>query len=90
MAESGAAEGPSANLVSHFTVLSVSKYNKTYKCNYCSKELSGSGFRCAIHLTGNGSGVAKCPNVPAAVAEAIRATQAKRAAEAAAVVGDLT
>jgi hypothetical protein len=71
----------SSNAADHCTVLQTLKNGKRYKCNYCPAEFSGSGTRCYIHLTGNGSDVAQCSAVSEQIVTVLKAAKAKKDAE---------
>ena len=70
----------SLNPTDHFSVASTNANNtKTYQCNYCSIQFTGTGTRCYVHLTGDGKGVARCASCPAAVQKALQdASNAKK------------
>ena len=55
---------PDGNPATHFEIVTRNGKNKLYKCKYCDKEFSGTGTRCYVHLTGDGTGVARSSSVP--------------------------
>ena len=72
---------PDGNPATHFEIVTRNGKNKLYKCKYCDKEFSGTGTRCYVHLTGDGTGVARCSSVPEDVVRACKAAKAERDAE---------
>jgi hypothetical protein len=71
MATPTAACAPASfKVMDHVDVLGKDGNNSTFQCKYCCKSFSGTATRVLIHLTGIGSGVAKCtaidPDVKAA------------------------
>lgn len=79
MSDSEAVDG---NPVAHFEIVTRNGKNKVYRCNYCDKEFNGTGTRCYVHLTGDGTGVGRCDKVPADVVQACKAVKAKKDADA--------
>jgi hypothetical protein len=64
----------STNPVDHFRITGTGA-NKSINCKWCPKEFKGSGSRCYVHLTGDGSGVSTCPHVPIPVVQRIKAAK---------------
>ena len=81
MATVSASSEPSSNAIDHCELVTQTRHNKTYACNYCKKVFEGSATRCYVHLTGDGKGISKCPNVPKAVVTALVAAASKRQAD---------
>lgn len=82
MASVSSSPAVSGNPVDHCTVLeSLKSGQKHYKCNYCGQDFKGTATRCYIHLTGDGSGVARCLEVEDAVITALKAAKAAKSAQ---------
>ena len=72
----------SSNPTDHFKVLETLNHGqKHFKCNYCNLQFKGTGTRCYVHLTGEGSGVSACTAVPENVITCIKAAKAKKQAD---------
>jgi hypothetical protein len=72
----------SSNPTDHFKVLETLNHGqKHFKCNYCNLQFKGTGTRCYVHLTGEGSGVSACTAVPENVITCIKAAKTKKQAD---------
>jgi len=72
----------SSNPTDHFKVLETLNHGQKHlKCNYCNLQFKGTGTRCYVHLTGEGSGVSACTAVPENVITCIKAAKAKKQAD---------
>jgi hypothetical protein len=73
----------STNPVDQKKIVSKLANGNSFNCKYCAKQFNGSATRCYVHLTGEGTRVAKCTECPKETVLSLTAEQAKRKPRAA-------